>query len=138
MKASDGTWDVRCPEELRSLFPKRTGYYFRVDTDTAKKVLHLLADAYGISVPGLGKMPRGREENALYEYDTWTIFLYPRTHLRTVFHEFYHHLDNMTDGRYDSDDRQGGSSSFAWIFADMLWEKFTKKSPDARWKRGEP
>jgi len=131
MKVSDGTWDIRCPEKLGRLFPKRTGYYFRVDLDTAKKVLRILSEAYVIPAPRLGKIPNGSREHALYEYDTGKVFLYPRNHLKTVFHEFYHHLDNMTDGMYDSDDREGGSSSFAWMFADKLWAKFTEKTMDA-------
>lgn len=60
-------------------------------------------------------------------YDTKTVLLYNRNHLKSIFHEFYHHLDNMTDGEYDSDDRENGSSSLAWIFAETLWEKFTDK-----------
>jgi hypothetical protein len=124
MRASDGTWDVRCPQKLGRLFPKRTGYYYRVDHVTARQVLGILSEAYGISAPKLVKIPPDSRENALYEYETATVMLQARNHLRTVFHEFYHHLDNMTDGMYDSDDRAGGSASFAWIFADMLWKKF--------------
>ena len=88
------------------------------------KVLKILSDVYEIPAPKLGKIPKGSKENALYEYDTKTVLLFPRNHLKTVFHEFYHHLDNMTDGMYDSDDREGGSSSLAWMFAEKLWEKF--------------
>ena len=105
MKVSDGMWDVRCPEKLRKLFPKRTGYYFRINHDMAHKVLNILSDVYEIPAPKLGKISKGSKENALYEYDTKTVLLYPRNHLKTIFHEFYHHLDNMTDGVYDSDDR---------------------------------
>jgi hypothetical protein len=130
MKVSDGTWDVRCSAKLGGLFPKRTGYYFRVDHAIAKQVLGLLAEAYEIPAPNIGKIPGGSRENALYEYDTGTVFLYPRNHLKTIFHEFYHHLDNMTDGMYDSDDHEGGSSSLAWMFADKLWKKFAEKTRD--------
>jgi hypothetical protein len=131
MRISDGTWDVRCPEKLKSLFPRRTGYYFRVNTGTAGQVLRILSEAYQIPAPRLETKPKEGGENALYEYETRTVLLRPRNHLKTVFHEFYHHLDNMTDGVYDSDDREGGSASFAWMFADRLWEKFAGKSPDA-------
>ena len=64
-------------------------------------------------------------EHAQYEYELNTILLRPRNHLKTVFHEFYHHLDNMTDGLYDSDDHQGGTSSLAWMFAELLWKEFS-------------
>lgn len=128
MKVGNGDWDVRCPGRLKKLFPKRTGYYYRVDHETAKKVLRILSDAYKIPAPKLGKIPKRSMEYAMYDYDTKTVLLYWRNHLRSVFHEFYHHLDNMTDGEYDSSDRGDGSSSLAWIFADKLWIKFTNKT----------
>ena len=128
MKVGSGEWDIRCPDELKRLFPKRTGYYYRVGHETAKKVLSILSDAYQISAPKLGKRPKGSIEYAMYDYDTKTVLLYSRNHLKSIFHEFYHHLDNMTDGEYKSSDRTGGSSSLAWIFADKLWTKFTNKT----------
>jgi len=127
MKISTEKWDVRCPSQLKKLFPKRTGYYFKISHDTAKKVLNILSDAYEIPAPKLDKIPKGSKECAMYDYDTKTVLLYNRNHLKSVFHEFYHHLDNMTDGEYNSDDREDGSSSLAWIFAEKLWEKFTNK-----------
>src|SRR5512144_2856617 len=127
MKTSDGTWDVRCPAALGRLFPKRSGYYFRVDGETAMKVLHILSSAYNIPTPVLRRLPKGEREHAEYQYESAAILLRSRNHLKTVFHEFYHHLDNMTDGMYDSDDRQGGSSSLAWTFAELLWNEFTSK-----------
>lgn len=128
MNAANGEWDVRCPDELKKLFPKRTGYYYKVERDTAGKVLKILSDAYGIPTPELGDIEKGSKEYAAYMYDTKTVLLNRRNHLKTVFHEFYHHLDNVTGGQYNSDDREGGSSSLAWIFADMLWAQFTNKN----------
>jgi len=127
MKAGSGKWDVRCPDKLKKLFPKRTGYYYKIGHDTAKKVLKVLSDAYEIPVPELSKMPKGSMECAMYDYDTKTVLLNNRNHLKSVFHEFYHHLDNMTGGKYNSNDRSGGSSSLAWRFAGKLWAKFTGK-----------
>jgi hypothetical protein len=129
MNVATGKWDVRCPEELKKLFPKRTGYYYKVDRDTAKKVLKILSDAYNIPAPELDNIPKGRKDYAMYDYDTKTVLLYRQNHLKSVFHEFYHHLDNMTGGKYDSDDRENGSTSLAWMFADKLWAKFTNKAP---------
>ena len=128
MRVGSGEWDVRFTEKLRKLFPKRTGYYYRVDHETAKKVLSILSDTYKIPAPKLGKIPKGSMEYAMYDYDTKTVLLYGRNHLKSIFHEFYHHLDNMTNGEYNSSDRRGGSSSLAWIFADKLWVKFTNKT----------
>ena len=129
MNAGDGQWDVRCPDELKQLFPKRTGYYYRVGRDTAKIVLNILSGAYGIPPPDLGIIEKGSKEYSAYMYDSKTVLLKGRNHLKTLFHEFYHHLDNITGGQFDSDDREGGSSSLAWIFADKLWAKFI--SPEA-------
>jgi hypothetical protein len=33
MKASSGNWDVKCPDKLKELFPRRTRYYFKVGID---------------------------------------------------------------------------------------------------------
>ena len=132
MRSSDGAWDVRCPAELGRLFPRRSGYYFRVDASTAAQVLRILSQAYEIPAPALDRIPTGSRQHALYDYELETIFLRSRNHLRTVFHEFYHHLDNMTDGAYNSDDCQGGSSSLAWQFGEKLWAKFTRTTTNAQ------
>ena len=125
MKVNSREWDVRCPDKLRKLFPKRTGYYYRVSHETVEKVLRILSEAYKVPAPKLGRIPKGSVEYAMYDLETKTILLYGRNHLKSIFHEFYHHLDNMTDGEYDSSDRTGGSSSLAWIYADKLWAEFT-------------
>jgi len=90
----------------------------------ANRILSILTKAYKVLPPAIDMMPRGSRQIAMYDYETKTIFIRPRTHLKSLFHEFYHHLDNMTGGTYDSDDRAGGASSLAWIFAEKLWEEF--------------
>jgi len=55
------------------------------------------------------------------------VLLYARNHLKSVWHEFYHHLDYQTKGKYNSSDRRGGESSLAWQFADRMWEEFRIK-----------
>ena len=126
MKTSDEKWDIRCPDKLHNLFPTRRGYYYRVNHATAGKVLEILSDAYSIPSPKIENMPKSTKEYAAYDYDRKVIQLKNRNHLKSIFHEFYHHLDNMTDGMYNSDDRDGGSSSLAWLFAEELWKKFAK------------
>lgn len=127
MNITNQKWDIKCPGQLKKLFPRKTGYYYKVGHDMAKMVLSILADAYNIPAPSIGKIPPGSNNYAMYDYETKTILLYPRNHLKSIFHEFYHHLDNMTGGKYNSDDRTGGTSSLAWTFAEKLWEKFTDK-----------
>ena len=128
MRVGCGQWDVRCPDELSALFPRRRGYYYKVGHETAQEVLRILSAAYEIPAPKLSKIPKGSMEYAMYDYDTQTVLLYARNHLKSIFHEFYHHLDNMTDGEYDSSDGAGGSSSLAWTFAEKLWAEFTNKT----------
>jgi hypothetical protein len=113
--------------KLKMLFLKRNGFYYMVDNGTAGKVLNILSDAYKIPAPKIGRIAKESKEYAIYLYDTETVLLHSRNHLKSIFHEFYHHLDNMTEGKYNSSDREGGSSSLAWIFADKLWVKFTGK-----------
>jgi len=35
----------------------------------------------------------------------------------------------MTNGKYNSDDHVGGNSSFAWQFAEMMFDAFRKVKP---------
>ena len=122
-------WDVRCPKKLKEMFPKeeRRGYYYKVDNHTALKIVKILSKEYGIKPPKIAKIERNTGANAMYYYEAKTILLYSRNHMKSVFHEFYHHLDNMTNRKYNSDDRNGGETSLAWQFADLMWEKFTEK-----------
>jgi len=135
MKKGNEGWDIRCPDELKELFPKRSGYYYRVGHDIAKKVLIILSAAYHIPAPKLDNIPKGSSDYAMYDYDTQTVLLDNRNHLKSVFHEFYHHLDNMTGGEYDSADNAGSSSSLSWIFAEKLWNTFTNKEKKPSQKR---
>ena len=120
-------WDVRCPAALKRLFSVRTGYYYKVDHSIAREVLRILSAAYKVNPPVLKRMVKGTGANAMYFPREKAVALFSRNHLKSVFHEFYHHLDEMTDGKYNSNDNQGGSSSYSWIFAEKLWQKFTDK-----------
>lgn len=152
MIASTGEWDIRVPARLLEMFPRerRRGYWFKVDRATAQLVVDALAAEYGV-VPAWvdNDSPVGKYGRNNGWYREWcgplvnhqgkmvprgSISMWPRGHLKTVFHEFYHHLDRMTDGRYCSDDfpnqkrwaRTGEPTpptSLAWIFAEKLWDK---------------
>jgi len=139
----DEKWDIRGVEELRKLFSKpRKGYWFMVDRDKALKICDILSRAYGISSPDVVVdilFLRRNHCNAMYfsygyspddgfggqkvfnEAGHATIVMYNRNHAKSIFHEFYHDLDYKTKGKYDSDDNYSGSSSYGWIFADILW-----------------
>ena len=124
---SNGKWDIRCPKSLKNLFPVRRGYYFKVDNKQALKVLKILSRAYKIKCPVIKRIKAGTNANAMYESPN-KVILWSRNHLKSVWHEFYHHLDYCTKGKYNSDDRRGGPSSLAWQFADHMWQAFTSKS----------
>lgn len=132
LKASK-TWDVRCPMALARMFPVRRGYYYKVDRMQARKIVSILSRAYNVTVPTiLEETPKGC--NGWYQvarprntatHRVLTTFVYgkiavhARGHMKTVFHEWYHHLDAATGGKYDSDDRK----QLAWEFADRLFDK---------------
>jgi hypothetical protein len=121
------TWDVRCPPALKRMFPRsaRRGYYYKVDRQQARRICGIMSRAYGVTVPHvmIDRPPPGW--NGAYEWQGrgfGVIWVHGRAHLKSVFHEWYHHLDAATRGRYDSDDRRGGPSSLAWQFADRLFD----------------
>jgi len=122
----DKTWDIRCPEKLKELFPLRYGFYYKINMEQALQVVTILSTAYHISIPNIGRIPKYLKCNAAYDSKSKTILMYNRNHLKSIFHEFYHHLDNETNGKYNSDDNRGGETSNSWIFADKLWEQFIK------------
>lgn len=138
MRADTGQWDIRVPVRLLERFPReaRQGYWFKVDRATAREVCEMLAEVYQVPAPQVDETnPKGN--NGWYR--SWinggTISIWSRAHLKTVFHEFYHHLDFATAGGYNSDDFPGRRSrlartgeptpptSLAWIFAEKLWDK---------------
>lgn len=142
MLKATGEWDIRVPAGLLAMYPreKRRGYWFKVNRSTARSIVVLLAAEYGVRAPYVDDVnPEGN--NGWYR--SWinggTISMWPRGHLKTVFHEFYHHLDHATNGEYDSSDFPNGgrrgrgrlaktgeptpSTSLAWIFAEKLWDK---------------
>ena len=125
----NGKWDIRIPTSLREMFPSRTGYYYKVNQEQALKICQILSKAYKVSCPKICSIKKISEDygkvNAMY----WSgkIYMYSRNHIKSIFHEFYHHLDYETKGEYNSDDRRGGASSLAWQFADHMWNEFRKK-----------
>lgn len=100
----------------------RKGYYFKIGKDQALAVVKVIAHDYGVEPPNI-RVER-LDCNACYYWQTKTIGMWARNHLKSIFHEFYHHLENVTNGHYNSDDKEGGDSSYGWIFADKLWDLF--------------
>jgi len=122
-------WDVRCPQALADLFPVRKGYYFKITHAQAEAVMDVLSEAYGIMAPTLSmlKPTNGNNGECYYKKNSLgakysVIRVHARGHIKTTFHEWYHHLDWMTNGKYNSSDRL----QLAWEFADKLFEIFRK------------
>ena len=123
----EGHWDIRCPKALKEMFPVRRGYYYKVNREQAHKICALLCKAYDIKdYPDVSvdiKFLRHIDACGCYIIDTQQILMCSRNHMKTIFHEFYHHLDSVTHGKYNSDDRK----RLAHEFADRLWEKFRRR-----------
>lgn len=120
-------WDVRVPPAVRKMFDRRKPYYWKINKAQAEKVLHHMAEVYHIPPPKV-VVKRGFGANAMYSRKSKTVTMWARNHIKSIFHEFYHHLDNMTGGAYDSNDRRGGKSSLSWQFADHCWARFKSNS----------
>jgi len=123
----NGKWDIRCPQSLANLFPDRTGYYYKIDKKTAVKVCIILSQEYKIPSPNITVRFHLDGVYASYSDELRTIFMFPRNHIKSIFHEFYHHLDKMTNGKYNSEDRSSGTTSLSWQFADRLFTEFRMK-----------
>ncbi len=145
MRREDGTWDVRCPGALYQLRDKlRTlpngkprPYYWKVDRKTAALVVRILSRAYHIKPCRI--LPENPPQsagplNGMYDSahnGKPAMWIHGRAHLKTVFHEWYHHLEAMKPEEYNSSDRHGGDSSYGWQFADRLWALLTEEPPPA-------
>lgn len=142
---TDGTWDVRCPAVLKTMFPPeaRRGYWYKVNTAQAVIICEALSREYGVAVPRVQveiAFLAARKINAGYlpKRHGGTILLYSRNHMKSVFHEWYHHLDHATGGAYNSSDfglrgkaalgtGHEGNQSLAWQFAERMWAALRDK-----------
>lgn len=119
MLRKTGEWDVRCSSKLRRMFPKpRKGWWYKINRKQARRVVRILSKLYKITPPEIS-------ENRPEHYGSYfrgVIEMHGRAHVKTVFHEFYHHLDYKTRGKYNSSDNKGGESSYGWQFADLMFE----------------
>lgn len=122
-------WDIRCPKALVRMFPraKRKGYYYKVTRDQAQRICNALSAEYGVQRPVVSvEKPEHNGCCRFLPKGNSFIDVHARGHIKTVFHEWYHHLEYATNGKYNSSDRQGGDTSLAWQFADKLFEVFRR------------
>jgi hypothetical protein len=105
------------PSGIKRSLPKKY-------STVATKIVEMLSKEYEVETPLIGKLDSKRNLNGCYNNRTKTIYMHSRNHIKTIFHEWYHHLDNVTNRKYNSSDRSGGRTSLGWQFADLLWEKF--------------
>lgn len=123
----DGTWDIRLTPALRRMVLGATHGIFhsrgiRTNKAGAVAIAAQLAKAYKVRCPSIVvdvKALRQRGANAMYYFSGEVIVMYGTNHVKSIFHEFYHHLDNVTHGKYHSSDRY----KFAWEFAERLYAK---------------
>lgn len=122
MLRESNTWDIKCPESLINFFKEKKGsYYFKVNKTEAENIVKLLSISYNIKEPKVLvdiKLLKNESCNGMYYPSNETIYMYSMNHAKTIFHEFYHHLDKVTNGKYNGSDRH----NYSWIFAEKLWE----------------
>lgn len=132
------TWDIRCPGSLFALKKKlgemnrRSSYRWHVDALIAKQICDILARAYRVKSckvkPGRGRLFKGLEvaySAPIRTGDRPTMFVVKKKpHMKAVFHEFYHHLDWVTDHAYDSTNGKG-APDYGAQFAERLWNVLT-------------
>lgn len=154
MRYVQGTWiwDIRVNPAIihwrNECVRLKIPYYWKVNKAEAKDLCDLLAESYNVQPPqvknfhddSLGKrslaVPGARGGlNGCYFPSQKTMYVHGRAHIKTVVHEFYHHLDTVTEGQYDSDDHPDGSRgktssvSLAWQFADRFWRALVLNIP---------
>lgn len=132
------TWDLRITEEVLSTVFSTTALpwynpahkgriWYRCTKESAANLTTILAKVYEIPAPKEVDYIKGKPCFGRYYFKEQRIEIRRSGHIKTVLHEFYHHLDNMTNGRYNSDDRNGGDTSLAWQFAERYWEQLRIK-----------
>jgi len=134
-------WDIRITTDMIDFYNKikreEGAYFYKLTLSNSKKIIELLCDAYLISYPEsiVVNVPFLRKNNCCgcYFFSRSEIYLYPRTHILTPVHEFYHHLEVMSGGKYDSSDERNYASLFSHKLYDELrtqvyGKKFKKNS----------
>jgi hypothetical protein len=119
-------WDIRCPRALVKMFPVRRGYYYKVTREQAQQIVRILSSAYKIHPPSISSKGPTQKCNGECWYlplGMSRIHIHARGHMKTVFHEWYHHLEHATKGKYNSSDAR----QYAWEFADRLFDVFREQ-----------
>ena len=121
-------WDIKITQEMVDYYKelKKTGgnYFYKLNKEQAKRWVEMLCAAYEISVvPKIlvdKKALASCEACGLYVPSNQTIYMNGRSHILTIIHEFYHHLDNITGGKYDSSDAKQYASAYSHKMYDEL------------------
>lgn len=134
-------WDIRLSQRLIELceliIRRRKAYWWKISVVQAQEIVNLLSEAYGIK-PCRVSSPPPKDLKCIACYDPeYGIRTYAQPHIKSVFHEWYHHLDFETVHRYDSSDGHGGDDSKAWQFADLMWAVLTTELKRRRKQREE-
>ena len=136
-------WDIRMPKELKEYYnslktiglQNKNTYFYKLNIEQAAIVVSLLSDIYNIPAPKLVvDIKYLKNCNALsvtkYGLNTSTIYMYPKNHIKTLFHEFYHHLDDRTSKINRTYVSYGGRDDmyhqFSFDFADKLYDLVRK------------
>lgn len=141
MQISTRSWDIRISKAFIHWYQKlkdnRTNnYFYKLNISQSRELVGILARTYGVVPPTVDINVKCLKKNnavGMYWYletpphPAKMIYLYPRSHIKTVIHEFYHHLENVTR-KYNSSDEL----KYAHMYADKMYDKlrrYIKPSP---------
>jgi hypothetical protein len=131
-------WDIRATPELMTFYNSlkpRGPYFYKLGLEDVKTCVSILANAYGVICPKVvvnNSGVRRMRARAFYNKPSHTINMCTRNHIKTIFHEFYHHLEEVTNGIYRSGTAKASEHKYSHQFADILYDDLRQKIKDAK------
>jgi len=131
-------WDIRVSQELMTFYNSlkpRGPYFYKLKLADAEQCVSILANSYGVSCPKVVVNNSGVKRiraRAFYNKPSKTINMCTMNHIKTIFHEFYHHLEEVTNGIYRSGTAKASEHKYSHEFADIIYDDLRKKIKDAK------
>jgi len=135
MRVDTGKFELLVTPELVEFYHRiretrlTNHHFFRLTIEQAQELARLMCAAYSITIlPNVISEPKAQRAKkcrgfcALHNETDSTIVISPRSHIKTVLHEIYHHIDWMSKGKYNSSD----GMRYAHIFADLMYDEIRR------------
>jgi hypothetical protein len=141
MRRDTHKWDVRVSRELALYYLnlKKMGnnYFYKLDLAQATEVIRLMSESYNIPPPGdikvdIKYLKKNNAVGMCFQEGRGTIYMFHRSHIVTILHEFYHHLEFRT-GAFDSSDHK----RHGHIFGDKAYDLIRKSVRELEGKTGK-